>query len=124
MVKGKTPNQNSRPPAPEAPPPTPLDLALIEFVPWPALLLHFCLRCRHDIFSYFKAISRLHLSSLDPLDAVESGTRALSAIKPALSPSCHTLVTVAGLRALRFLCRKPWIRDQLHTTGTSRSVLI
>ena len=63
-------------------------------------------------------MTRLHLSTLHPLDAVESGARALATIKPAMAPRCHSHVTTAGLRALRFLCRQSWIRDQLHTAGS------
>jgi len=77
-----------------------------------------CAACAHSLFSYFKALSRLHLRSLDPLDAVDSGARALASIKPALAPRCHAQVIVAGLRALRWLCRQTWMRDQLHTAGS------
>jgi hypothetical protein len=80
-------------------------------------MLLLCLVCTNCLFSYFKALSRLHLRTLDPLDAVDSGARALASIKPALAPRCHTHVIVAGLRALRWLCRQTWIRDQLHTAG-------
>ena len=123
MAPVKTPNLGESPPVPPAStlPTTPLDNALIECVP----RMHTAARCphpasnspTHSLSSYFKALTRLHLRSLDPLQAVEGGARALLSIKPALSPSCHTLVTVAALRALRFLCRQAWIRDQLHTEG-------
>ena len=119
IVPGKTPNLNE-PRAAAPPPPTPLDAALIEYAPRCALLpsLRACPTITSDSLArYFKALSRLELRSLDPAHAVESGARALSSIKPALSPHCHAHVTVAGLRALRFLCQMTWIRDQLHSAG-------